>query len=123
MLSVNVSVLAVGLWIANSVFDTVGQLALKRAAMQREGANERSRWKHMGRRPWLWLGLGCFCFEFFLWLAFLSLVPLSTGVLLGSINIVVIMIGGRWAFSEVLTPLRVAGMLLISCGVLLVGVA
>lgn len=123
MFSVNVSPLAASLWLVNSLFDTVGQLALKRAAVERGGGDEKLRWQRMARGPWLWLGLGCFCVEFFAWLGFLSLVPLSTGVLLGSINIVVIMIAGRWAFAEMLTPLRVAGMMLISCGVLLVGVA
>lgn len=123
MFSVNISSLAASLWIVNSLFDTVGQLALKRAAVERGGGSETLRWQRMARGPWLWLGLGCFCVEFFAWLGFLSLVPLSTGVLLGSINLVIIMIAGRWAFAEMLTPLRVVGMLLISCGVLLVGVA
>ena len=113
MFSVNLSPLAAGLWSVNSLFDTVGQLALKRAAVEHGGDSEKLRWQRMARRPWLWLGLGCVCVEFFVWLGFLSLVPLSTGVLLGSINLVVIMLAGRWAFAEMLTPLRVAGMLLI----------
>ncbi len=123
MFSADVEPLAVGLWIVNGLFDTVGQLALKRAAVEHDEVDDRLRWQRMARRPWLWLGLGCFSVEFFLWLAFLSLVPLSTGVLLGTMNIVVIMIAGRWAFAEAFTPLRVAGMLLISSGVLLVGMA
>ena len=58
----------------------------------------------MARRPWLWLGIGCYVLEFVLWLAFISLVPLSDGVLLGSISIVVVMLLGRVFFRERLTP-------------------
>src|SRR5256885_2774761 len=54
-------------------------------------------------------------------LAFLSLVPLSEGVLLGSINIVAIMIAGRLLFAEKLAPMRVAGIVLVSIGVAIVG--
>ncbi len=59
--------------------------------------------------------------EFLVWLAFLSLVPLSDGVLLGSINIVAVMIAGRFLFREKLSPMRVAGILLVSAGVAVVG--
>ncbi|MOA43056.1 4-amino-4-deoxy-L-arabinose-phosphoundecaprenol flippase subunit ArnE [compost metagenome] len=59
--------------------------------------------------------------EFVAWIAFLSLVPLSQGVLLGSINIVALMVAGRLLFRERLTPLRVTGMLLVSAGVAVVG--
>ncbi len=56
------------------------------------------RWKHMLSRPWLWIGIACYVLEFVAWIAFLSLVPLSKGVLLGSINIVALMIAGRILF-------------------------
>ena len=49
------------------------------------------------------------------------LVPLSDGVLLGSISIVVVMLLGRVFFRERLTPLRVLGILLVSLGVGIVG--
>jgi multidrug transporter EmrE-like cation transporter len=42
-------------------------------------------------------------------------------VLLGSINIVALMIAGRVLFREKLTPLRVTGMLLVTAGVAVVG--
>lgn len=51
----------------------------------------------------------------------LSLVPLSEGVLLGSINIVAIMVAGRILFGEKLTRLRIAGILLVTLGVAIVG--
>jgi multidrug transporter EmrE-like cation transporter len=50
------------------------------------------------------------------------LVPLSEGVLLGSINIVAVMIAGRLLFAEKLSPLRTFGILLIAAGVAVVGI-
>jgi drug/metabolite transporter (DMT)-like permease len=55
------------------------------------------------------------------WIAFLSLIPLSEGILLGSINIVAIMLAGRLVFGEQLTRLRVTGILLVTLGVAIVG--
>ncbi len=115
--------LAVLLWVLNAVFDTAGQLALKAAAVDPRAGDGLARWRFMAARPWLWLGVGCFTLEFGLWLAFLSLVPLSDGVLLGSINIVVVMLVGRVLFAEHLSRLRVAGIVLISAGVAVVGLA
>lgn len=113
--------LIVGLWVANMVVDTTGQLSFKAAATDPDAGNGLARWRHMASRPWLWLGIICYVLEFLVWIAFLSLVPLSTGVLLGSINIVAIMVAGRMFFAEKLTPLRVAGMLLVTIGVAIVG--
>lgn len=110
------------LWGANAVFDTAGQLLLKAAALDPAGGTQSERWRRILRRPALWLGLACFAAEFLFWVGFLSLVPLSAGVLLGSINIVVVVAVGRAWFGERLTPLRTAGMLLIAGGVALVGV-
>ncbi|PZP46005.1 MAG: hypothetical protein DI601_07965 [Azospirillum brasilense] len=107
-------------WILNILLDTGGQLAFKAAA--RTGGDGMARWRAMAARPWLWFGLGCYVAEFVVWLAFLSLVPLSDGVLLGSVNIIAIMIAGRFLFGEALTRLRVAGILLVAFGVAVVGI-
>ncbi|HEY8585412.1 MAG TPA: EamA family transporter [Rhodanobacter sp.] len=109
------------LWLVNIVLDSGGQLAFKAAAGDRRAGAGLARWRHMASRPWLWLGIGCYVFEFLVWLAFLSLIPLSQGVLLGSINIVAIMLAGRALFGERLTRLRVTGMLLVTLGVTIVG--
>ena len=109
------------LWCANLVLDTGGHLAFKAAATQETGAQQAA-WKQMARQPWLWLGVACFALEFLVWLAFLTLLPLSEGVLLGAMNIVVLMLAGRRWFNEKLTPWRVGGMALIALGVALVGV-
>jgi drug/metabolite transporter (DMT)-like permease len=109
------------LWVLNVVADTAGQLAFKFAASDPVAGEGLARWVGMARRPWIWTGIGCYLFEFVLWLAFLSLVPLSRGMLLGSINIVTIMIAGRLLFAEKLSPLRVTGILLVSVGVAVSG--
>ena len=113
--------LIVALWSANVLVDTLGQVALKMAATRNRHRDGLHYWRGMMRRPWLWLGLGCYAVEFVLWLAFISLVPLSKGVLMGSINIVAIMLVGRYMFKERLTALRVTGMLSIALGVAIVG--
>ncbi|MBS0214373.1 MAG: EamA family transporter [Proteobacteria bacterium] len=109
--------LATALWLANAGLDTGGQLCFKAAAHHGDNG-----WRALARQPMLWLGLLCYLGEFLAWIAFLSQVPLSLGVLLGSINIVVVMICGRLFFREKLTPLRVGGILLVCIGVALVGI-
>lgn len=113
--------LIVMLWSVNIALDTTGHLAFKSAAMEPSLGDGLARWRKMATRPRLWVGIGCFAVEFLCWLAFLSLVPLSRGVLLGSINIVAIMLGGRVLFGERLSRWRVAGIALIGAGVGMVG--
>ncbi len=113
--------LVLALWIANVVLDTGGQLAFKAAAGDERAGDGLARWRYMLARPWLWTGIACYVAEFVVWIAFLSLVPLSEGVLLGSINIVAIMLAGRVLFHERLSPLRVTGILLVAAGVAIVG--
>src|SRR5438067_7211954 len=112
--------LATALWVINIVLDTGGHLAFK-AAANRKAADERGSWLTMLRSVHLWIGLTCFCLEFAVWFALLSLIPLSQAVLVGSINIVVLMIAGRLLFRERLDRLRVGGMVLIAAGVALAG--
>ena len=115
------SPLAIVLWLANVAFDSGGQLAFKAAANDHAGHDGLARWRHMARRPWLWIGVGCYATCFLIWMAFISLVPLSVGVLLSSINIVALMLAGRWVIGERLTRARVTGILLITVGVVMVG--
>ena len=122
MLAASVITPLVGtLWMLNIVLDTGGQLAFKAAAGDDRAGDGLARWKYMASRPWLWIGIGSYVFEFLVWIAFLSLIPLSEGVLLGSINIVAIMVAGRFLFGEKLTRLRVTGILLVTLGVSIVG--
>lgn len=113
--------LVILLWIGNICCDTLGQIAFKHAATISSNSNGWRYWLELSRRPWLWIGIGAYVFEFLLWLAFLTLVQLSEGILLGSVNIVAIMIVGRLLFREKLTRLRIVGMLLVTSGVAIVG--
>jgi len=112
---------AIGLWMANMVFDSSGQLAFKATANDHGDKDGLARWRHMAARPWMWVGVGCYAPCFLIWAAFLSLVPLSVGVLLSSIDIVALMLAGRWVFGERFTRMRVTGILLITAGVAAVG--
>lgn len=107
----------VSVWFLTIVIDTVGQLAFKAAASENIQHDGLAHWKAMAIRPWIWIGIFSYIIEFITWLIFLSLVPLSDGVMLGSINIVVILIAGRLFFNEKLTRNRLIGVILISLGV------
>jgi drug/metabolite transporter (DMT)-like permease len=108
------------IWILKILADTIGQLSFKAAA----GASEDSwidHWKAMLSDKWIWAGIVSYVVEFFLWLALLSLLPLSLAVLLASLNILTITLGGRLLFKEKLSPYRCVGISLIALGVALVG--
>lgn len=111
------------LWLLNVVVDAGGQLAFKRAAMLAPPGDRGLLGCRMTRlrAPWIGVGILCYAIEFPLWLGFLSLVPLSRGVLLGSISIVVLALAGRWLFRESLGRWRVTGIALIAVGVGVVG--
>ncbi|MEJ2344190.1 MAG: EamA family transporter [Gammaproteobacteria bacterium] len=102
------------------VLDTTGHMAFKRAALV-EHDTEWRRWRAMLSAPMIWIGAICFVLQFFVWLALLSLVPLSLAVMLAAIDIVAVMGAGKIIFGERLDRLRVAGVLLITLGVALAG--
>ncbi len=103
--------LAIVLWVLNVAADTAGRVAFKSAAMR----------ARMFRSPVLWAGILCFALEFVLWLALLSLIPLSQAILIGSVNIVTVAVAGRLVFGERLHQMRIAGIVLIAIGVALAG--
>ncbi|MBD8165178.1 EamA family transporter [Erwinia persicina] len=109
------------LWLLNVLVDTGGQLCFKAASHNSARFSGLAFWRHMVGHGWIWLGASCYVLQFILWLAFLTLVPLSVGVMLGAINVVVIMVAGRMWFKERLSPWRLTGILLIALGVLAVG--
>ena len=114
--------LATVLWILNLICVTAGHLSLKAGATGvAPDAPGLERWKTMIKGFWVWVGVSAFAAEFLLWLGFLSLVPLSLAVLVGSIDSLAVSVGGRIAFGEALTLRRTGCIFLIALGVALVG--
>ena len=105
-------------WILNTLLDTAGHLILKSVATPAH-ETEFERWKAMLLSPRLWLGIACFCCEFIAWFGLISVVPLSVAVLIGSANIVVVMLAGAILFHEKLDLMRIVGVSFISIGVAL----
>lgn len=112
---------ATALWLMVIVFDTLGQCSFKAAASLDDSLEGLAHWKRMATDKWIWIGLSAYSIEFFLWLAFLSLVPLSQAILVASINIFTVMVCGRIFFKEPLSVRRVSAITLIAAGVVLVG--
>lgn len=104
------------------VLDTVSHLLLKAASLRAEGQSQIDFLRALIAQPLFWIAIACFVALLVAWVGFISLVPLSQGVMAGSITIVGVMIGGRLAFGEQLTGSRVLAVGLISLGVLMVGV-
>jgi drug/metabolite transporter (DMT)-like permease len=111
------------LWMLIVFLASTGQLSFKAAAADPTTAGLLGGWLRMLRRPWLWVGIGCFLMHFVLWIAFLSAVPLSEGMMLAALQIVVVYAAGRVLFDEPASWLRLAGVALISLGVAIVAVA
>ena len=113
--------IATMLWLANMTVDTIGHLSFKMATLMAGDEDGIQHWLRLLKQIPLWVGRTAFTFEFVLWIAFLSYVPLSVGVMVGSINMIAVMVGGRLLFNEKLVPARVAAIGLITVGVVLVG--
>jgi drug/metabolite transporter (DMT)-like permease len=101
--------------------NTAGQLLFKAASLRADRPGLTGHWQALALDPVLWLALIIYVFEFFMWLAFLSVVPLWQGVMVASIDILMVMAGGRIFFGEKITPSRILAISLIAVGVLLVG--
>lgn len=109
------------LWLLNIIADATGQLAFKAGAIDENHHSGFRYFLKLLSNKWVISGVLCYVIEFFLWLSFLSLVPLSDGVLLGSFNIVAILFVGRYFFNEHITQYKLIGIILITLGVVLVG--
>ncbi|MGE0765193.1 MAG: hypothetical protein AB7L90_01905 [Hyphomicrobiaceae bacterium] len=104
------------------VFDTASHLLLK-ASSARANADKRDMHfiRRMFRVPVFWVAIACFLGMMVVWIGFYSVVGLGEGVMMGSITIAGVMIGGRIFFGEKITSARAIAALLIGAGVVLVG--
>lgn len=103
------------------ILETASHLSIKSASAQ---ASRLAGWdfvRALLRHPGFWFGIATFFLLFLAWLVFLARVPLSQGVMVASITIAGVMVGGRIWFKERITPARAAAIALIATGVVLVG--
>jgi drug/metabolite transporter (DMT)-like permease len=100
---------------------TAGQLLFKAASIRAEGDGVAGHWRSLMADGFIWIAIIIYIVEFFIWMAFLSLVPLWQGVMVACADIVLVMIGGRFFFGEEITGARILAISLIAAGVLLVG--
>lgn len=100
---------------------TAGQLLLKAASARAEHAGFAEHWRVLATDPVLWLAIAIYIAEFFVYLAFLSVVPLWQGVMVASADLLFVMLGGRIFFGELITLPRLVSISLIAVGVFLVG--
>lgn len=103
------------------VLDTASHLLLKASSGRAHGERYQEFLRSLFGDPLFWLAIACFLTLLVTWIGFLSLVPLSQAVMVGTITIAGVMIGGRFFFNEELTPARVLAVGLICAGVFLVG--
>jgi len=101
--------------------NTAGQLLFKAASLRASRPGWAGHWQALAFDPLLWLALLIYVFEFFMWLAFLSVVPLWQGVMVACVDILLVMVGGRVFFGERITSARMLAISLIAVGVVLVG--
>ena len=110
------------LLLAVLVLDTGSHLLLKSASLSAKAtAGNGAFILALLRQPALWIAIPAFVALLFTWIAFISLVPLSQGIMAGSITIAGVMLGGRLFFNEQITGPRALAIGLVAIGVALVG--
>jgi drug/metabolite transporter (DMT)-like permease len=103
----------------------IGQVLLKKGMnsmgplTMTPGAVPSLLWK-MGTNPYVVTGLGIYFLGTIFWLTALSRVNLSFAYPFASLSYVLMLLASWWLFHETITPLRVAGALVIIGGVLLI---
>ena len=115
---------ALPLIMAAVVLEVLGQLAFKRGTarvMLRFGAERAfSYWGRLALVPWIQFGVVVHFVELLLWIAALSLVPLSVAFPLASLSYVGVAVGGHYWLNEKLDRRAIAGIVLITIGVALI---
>jgi drug/metabolite transporter (DMT)-like permease len=96
----------------------LAQLALKSGVMRAGGAA--SGLLAMVGSPWVIAGLGLYALSTLIWLSVLARAPLSLAYPFVGLGFVATMLLGALVLGESVTPIRIAGTLLIAFGCVLV---
>jgi len=117
----SMSLLATLLLAVFLVGTATGQLLFKAAALRAKRTGWGALWLALAFDPLVWLGIAIYVCEFFVWLAFISMVPLWQGVMVANLDILLVMVCGRYFFGEHITLTRLVAISLITAGVVMVG--
>lgn len=106
------------------LLDVTGQLAFK-LGLQRlpelsGGFKLLAFWRQLAGAPLLWTGVSAYALQFVLWLAALSMAPLSTVFPIMSLSYCGVVLAGGLILGEPISRRRWAGTVLITAGVILV---
>jgi len=71
--------------------------------------------------PYVWMGFVCVGIGFAMWLAFFSRLDFSQALLMIAISYLPLLLVGRFVFHEKIGSLRILGAILITVGVICVG--
>jgi drug/metabolite transporter (DMT)-like permease len=106
------------------VFEVLGQLCLKRAAVSEPVArSERSIrvfWHSVARSRWTYAGIGAYAIELCLWIAALYFAPLSQAFPLMSLTYCGVAVASRLFLKERISTRSAAGVALITLGAIFV---
>lgn len=106
--------LAIGLEVAGQVFFKLG---LDRIPDEAVGLGL---WARIARSRWIGFGIAAYTLEFPVWLAVLTLAPLSAAFPAASLGYVGVALAGRFALGERISRRRLMAMALVVLGVALV---
>ena len=106
------------------VFEVLGQLCLKRAAVSepvtRSDRSIRIFWHGVARSRWTYAGIGAYAIELCLWIAALHFAPLSQAFPLMSLTYCGVAVASRLFLNERISARSATGIALITLGALFV---
>ena len=120
------SALLIVLFALSVACDVSGQYCFKRGVVGVHAEDEQAShwrfWLSALSDGWLWTGVAIYIVEIVVWLEILERAPLSLAFPIASLNYCGILLASRFLLGETVGPRRWAGALLITLGVVIVGV-
>lgn len=105
------------------LLNCVAQLLIRKGMLIEGEVGMQNMLSHIGSmitNVWLWGAMLCYALSIFLWMSVLSKVEVSYAYPFLSVGYVVSAIAGYALFNENLSPVRIAGIIVICIGVILI---
>jgi len=105
------------------LLNCAAQLLIRKGMLVEGEVGMQNMLSHVGSmitNVWLWGAMICYALSIFLWMSVLSKVEVSYAYPFLSVGYVVSAIAGYALFNENLSPIRIAGIIVICIGVILI---